>query len=164
MRRIGKLATLGGMVLVVLSLSVTAAAAQTTYPPDSTAPTVSNSAPDPGDCVTVSATATPGATVNFVFTDADGTTTTVTAVADANGVATVELCVPTDAATGAGTIVATAGGAVLGQVAVSVGTAQDGGLAITGRTVGTTAGVAVLAVVVGAVLLALSRRREGVAS
>ena len=148
-------------VAMALALSAGTAHAGSTYPIDGSTPTVSAAIFGPGGCVTVSQPGlAPGTPITFVFTDAAGTTVTVTATANASGVATAQLCISTEAAVGSGAIVVSDSSQVLGQVAVSVGGAQDdGGLAITGRSTGDTMTVALLAIVVGGVLVVLSRRR-----
>ena len=164
MRMIIRLLSGLGFVALTFALAVTTAMAQ--YPIDGSGVTVGIGTPDPGECFTASVPGlTPGASVTFVFADASGSTTTVLAVADASGVASAELCVPVDAATGEGNITVSDETQVLGEVIVSVGAQDSGGdLAITGRTIGSTVGIGVLAIVVGGVLVALSRRRERIIS
>ena len=165
MRTFIRFSIVASAAVVAVALSVGTASAA--YPIDASSPTVDTATPDPGDCVTVSQSGlAPGTSVTIVLTDANGATTTLDAVADASGVASASLCVPSDAATGTGNVTVSDGGDVLGQIAVNVGGAQDGdgGLAFTGRTVGSTLGLAALTIVVGGVLVTLSRRREGVIS
>jgi hypothetical protein len=159
-----------GTVALAMALAVPAAGAQTTYPlpTDGQDPTTSVGSLNPGECtIATQGGLTPGMTVTFVLTDSAGGTTSVTATADANGVATAQVCVAANGAAGPATISVTDGGtAVLGEVVVNVGGAQDtdDSLAFTGRNIGSTLAVAALAVVVGTALVGLARRREGVSS
>ena len=107
MGRFSGLSAVIGAAAVVLEMTSAPAMAQTTnYPIDGSSPMVDTATPDPRDCVTVTQTGlAPGSNVTFVLTDANGTTTTISAIADASGVATASVCVPADAAKGAGNIV-----------------------------------------------------------
>jgi hypothetical protein len=160
-----------GTVAFALALAVPTASAQT-YPIETGQdPSTSVGSLGPGECTTVTQGGLPpGMTVTFVLTDSVGGTTTVSATANAQGVATAQVCVGANGAAGPATISVTDGGtAVLGEVVVNVGGAQDvddtdDTLAFTGRNIGSTLAVAALAVVVGTALVGLARRREGVSS
>ena len=175
MRRL--IVALSALVLV-LTASVAGAAAQDDYPPGDVNITVPGGVLDPGDCVQVELTGVaPDTVVTFVLTDSDGTEiASTTVVANALGVAAGEICVPGDAIDGGAVITAVSPGdgtqtSVLGKVelnigAVSAGAAavrSAGGLAFTGRTFGGLLGAGGLALVIGAVLLGVSRQREAAA-
>jgi hypothetical protein len=158
-----------GTVALAMALAVPAAGAQTSAIPPGQGPTTSVGSLSPGQCtIATQGGLTPGQTVTFVLTDSAGGTTSVSATANAQGVATAQVCVAANGAAGPATISVTAGTAVLGEVVVNVGGAQDtdtdDSLAFTGRNIGSTLAVAALAVVVGTALVGLARRREGVSS
>lgn len=165
MRSVLRFSALLAATAVAFTLTATATSAQVTpacYPLCGQGPTVSTAAPSPGDCLTVShSELAPGTVVTFVLKDSAGVTNSVSATANAAGVASAQICVPAGAATGAGDITASTATAVLGVSAINVGAAApSGALAFTGRSLGDTLKVAVLAVIIGAVLVGLSRRRE----
>ena len=165
MRWFQRCVVLLGVAALVLTVTAAGASAQDTqdYPPSATVVGVSASTVGAGECVTATQSGlAPGTVVTFVLEDSGGGTTTVTATADATGVATAELCVPSDATSGAAAITTSVGAEVFGISVVNVGAQADpsGDLAVTGRSTSGTLKAAALAVLIGAVLVGLSRRRE----
>ena len=177
--RMKRLIVVMSALVLVLATSVAAVSAQDDdYPPADVNITVPGGVLDPGDCVQVELTGVaPGTVVTFVLTDSDGAEIASTTVeADEFGVAAGEVCVPDDAVDGGATITAVSPNdgtqsSVLGKVELNIGAVSAGapavqsagGLAFTGRTFGGLLGAGALALVIGAVLLGVSRQREAAA-
>ena len=150
------------LTATAMAVMLTATAASAAYPLDGEVPETNNAAPAACGTITVSqAGLAEGMVVTFTLADSGGATTSVDATADASGVASAEIIVPCDAATGAAELTTSVDTEVLGVTAVNIGaTPPAEPLAITGRSFGGAVKAAVLAVAIGAVLLGLSLRRE----